>query len=186
MENVIPLLDTELVDTNTRRALLDLLLRYRAYDALSHLLDGVTMELLLHSYPTETYEWLIGKEPPQDYLCHVDWYIDPRGMVIDLWKKIVADISAEDCGERLPDGHDEIPCNGQCRDVVNSIVAQLTALGFDQAVHTWLSVWKDWIRVSNVDELLRNAQQAGLEMKVEDLPGMMSVWVEYQYRFAGW
>jgi hypothetical protein len=186
IENVMPFIDTELVDTNTQRALLDLLLRYRTYDVLSHLLDGVTIELLLRSYPFETYEWLIGKEPPEDFLCHVDWYIDPRGMVIDLWKKVIAEIPGEDSGEGLPDGSDEISCNREGREVVSSIVHQLTTLGFYRAIHTWLSVWKEWIQVSNVDELLHKAQEAGLEMKVEDLPGMMAIWVEYQYRFAGW
>jgi hypothetical protein len=178
------LYNAELVDVSTRRRFMSILLQYRAYDVLLNLLDGVTIKLLLHAYPVESYEWLTGNPPPADLLLHPSWHMDPRGTVIHLWKRLAAEISANNHHERLPDGAQSINWGNQ--EIADAIVQELTSFPFEQAISTWFAAWKEWIQVSNTDELLRNFQQVQLEVDVNNMPRMMAEWVEYQYRLGGW
>ena len=178
------LYNTELADISMQKRLLSVLVSYWAYDVLLNLLDKVTIKLLLQSYPAETSKWLMGKPHPADFLLHPDWHLDPRGTVLHLWKQIAIEISIDNSRERLSDGSESI--NWDNHDIVDKIVKELASLPFEQALATWLTIWKEWVLVSNVSELLQNFQQVRSDLKIDDLPRMMAEWVEYQHRLGGW
>ena len=180
------LFNTELVDIPTQERIINILLKYRSYDVLINLLDSVTIKLLIYSYPAEAYKWLTGNPPPKDFLIYPALHLDPRGTVIYLWKQLAKELSTDDHRERLSDGVENLSWNKNNEGVADKIVKSLTSFPFEQAISTWLAVWKEWIQISNVDELMRNINQSQAKEDGNNLPRRMADWVEYQYILGGW
>jgi hypothetical protein len=170
--------DPQLVDTETRDTLLQILAPYQAFQVLFDILDSVALRLVKTTFPLEeTYPWLTGMPAPVDVYEHRNDHIPGRSFQLWFWRRLYTEVEYDPPRQRWNDGN-----RSPDEQLIETILSRLKVFPFEVAINTWLAVCVEWLQWCNVEEFLVEAKKRGISIaEARDIPKHMAGMVELVY-----